>query len=262
VVAVLSLSGGTGRTTVTANLAQSLAMSGHRVLGIDLDPQNQLGMHFGLDPNERVGMGHASVAVKDVTTFVGRQQGAAVLPFGLLGETALEQTEGRVLQDRNWLRMRVEAFTPADCGFVLLDVPAGRGPWMRQALAIADQVLVVLDPRPAAYASIPATELVLTEALGSEAAAEASYLLNAFDGRSSIQRDLQSGLRAALGDRVVPVTIQHDEAVPEALLHRRSLLHHAVDSQVTADFAQLAEWLQGRWGTSELEAGVAGRMAG
>ena len=264
VVAVVSVSGGSGRTTVAANLAHSLAVTGRRMLAMDLDPQNQLALHFGVDPDTRIGMGHANVSVRDVTSFVERQMGAAVLPFGTLAEATLAEMESRLQEDDNWLRLRLEAFAPSDAEFVLLDVPAGRGPWMRQALAVADQVVVVLSPTPAAYASVPATELLLAEALGPKAAASAVYLVNGFDGRSVLQRDLVAGLRAALGERVLPMTIQRDESVPEALMQRRSILQHASDSQVTADYNQLGEWLLGRWAAAAAtaQAETAERLAG
>jgi len=247
VVALVSLGGGTGRTTIAANLAHTLAVAGHRMLAFDLDPQNQLALHFGVDPDTRIGMGQPNVAVRDVVQFLDRQLGAAVLPFGTLAEAALAEMEARIAEDDTWLRLRLEAFAPSDADFVLLDVPAGRGPWIRQALAVADQVIVVLAPTPASYASVPATELLLAEALGHRGAAEAVYLVNGFDGRSVLQRDLVGGLRAALGERVLPMTIQRDESVPEALMQRRSILQHASDSQVTADLGQLGEWLLARW---------------
>lgn len=41
-VAVVNLKGGTGKTTLSAFLAHALAEDGHRVLGVDTDPQGSL----------------------------------------------------------------------------------------------------------------------------------------------------------------------------------------------------------------------------
>ncbi|MDF2388959.1 AAA family ATPase, partial [Nostoc ellipsosporum NOK] len=42
IVAVVNFKGGSGKTTTAAHLAQHLALTGHRVLAIDLDPQASL----------------------------------------------------------------------------------------------------------------------------------------------------------------------------------------------------------------------------
>ena len=50
VVAVVNFKGGSGKTTTAAHLAQYLALTGHRVLAIDLDPQASLTSLFGIQP--------------------------------------------------------------------------------------------------------------------------------------------------------------------------------------------------------------------
>ena len=49
-VAVGNFKGGVSKTTTTMTLAQGLALRGHRVLAIDLDPQGSLTTLFGLSP--------------------------------------------------------------------------------------------------------------------------------------------------------------------------------------------------------------------
>lgn len=43
--------GGAGKTTISATLARTLARSGKRVLAIDGDPNPNLGMALGVDPD-------------------------------------------------------------------------------------------------------------------------------------------------------------------------------------------------------------------
>ncbi|MBZ5761900.1 plasmid partitioning protein RepA [Rhizobium sp. VS19-DR104.2] len=50
VVAVVNFKGGSGKTTTAAHLAQHLALTGHRVLAIDLDPQASLSALHGFQP--------------------------------------------------------------------------------------------------------------------------------------------------------------------------------------------------------------------
>jgi chromosome partitioning protein len=50
IIAVVNFKGGSGKTTTTAHLAQHLALTGHRVLAIDLDPQASLTALHGIQP--------------------------------------------------------------------------------------------------------------------------------------------------------------------------------------------------------------------
>lgn len=50
IVAVVNFKGGSAKTTTTAHLAQHLALTGHRVLAIDLDPQASLSALYGFQP--------------------------------------------------------------------------------------------------------------------------------------------------------------------------------------------------------------------
>ena len=50
IVSVVNFKGGSGKTTTASHLAQHLALTGHRVLAIDLDPQASLTALHGIQP--------------------------------------------------------------------------------------------------------------------------------------------------------------------------------------------------------------------
>ncbi|MFE1598931.1 plasmid partitioning protein RepA [Methylobacterium sp. ID0610] len=50
IISCVNFKGGSGKTTTTAHLAQYLALTGHRVLAIDLDPQASLSALHGIQP--------------------------------------------------------------------------------------------------------------------------------------------------------------------------------------------------------------------
>ena len=50
IIGVVNFKGGSGKTTTAAHLAQHLALTGHRVLAIDLDPQASLTALHGIQP--------------------------------------------------------------------------------------------------------------------------------------------------------------------------------------------------------------------
>lgn len=50
IISVVNFKGGSGKTTTAAHLAQHLALTGHRVLAVDLDPQGSLSALHGFQP--------------------------------------------------------------------------------------------------------------------------------------------------------------------------------------------------------------------
>ena len=51
VIAFANQKGGVAKTTTTLNLAVAFAEEGHRVLCVDMDPQGNLTMSQGIDPD-------------------------------------------------------------------------------------------------------------------------------------------------------------------------------------------------------------------
>lgn len=155
VITVCSHKGGVGKTTLSLNLALSLARQGHRTLLIDVDPQGAIGMSLG---KARAGMGGLAEvladrkAVRDAIVKT-RIDGLALLPIGRL-RMRQSAVFDRHLEDGSQLK-QVIAELSDDFDLVIIDTPAGFGGATIGALRASTHMLSPLATDPLAMRGAP-----------------------------------------------------------------------------------------------------------
>ena len=140
VLALANQKGGVAKTTSTVNLAAALVEAGRRVLVVDLDPQSNLTMSQGFDPEhlER-SMYDVLVHKTPIEDIVQRSEfDVAVSSIDLAGaELALSSMIGRERAlDKALLPVR------GDYDYVLIDTPPSLGLITINALTASDGVIV------------------------------------------------------------------------------------------------------------------------
>jgi len=140
VIAFANQKGGVAKTTTTLNLAVAFAESGHRVLCIDLDPQGNLTMSQGIDP-DKVEKSLYDVLVHDMPIseiIQEREIDIAVASIDLAGaEIAMSTKIGR---ERSLEKALKEV--AGDYDFVCIDTPPSLGLLTINALTAANKVIV------------------------------------------------------------------------------------------------------------------------
>jgi chromosome partitioning protein len=140
IISFANQKGGVAKTTTTLNLAVAFAESGHDVLVVDLDPQGNLTMSQGIDPDkvERsmydVLVHH--IPIRDVIQH--REIDIAVASIDLAGaEIAMSAQIGRE-------RSLEKAFKAVenDYDFICIDTPPSLGLLTVNALTASDKVIV------------------------------------------------------------------------------------------------------------------------
>ena len=245
VIAVISPKGGVGKTTVSANLAVSLAAKGHPVRLVDMDPQNALRLHLGADPSDE--NGHIHQTLQHTSWHDAEYDsayGVSFIPYGKATEVERITFEEHLAQTPNWLRDNLAALGSEPRKLTIIDTPHGPSVYMQQILSIASPVLVVMIPDAASFATLNTIEGLLdyycvnrTDFHG------AYYVLNQFDAEQPLNRDIQIVMQNQLGERLSPCPIHRDEALSEALAFMQPVLQYAPHSQAAADIEQVSAWL-------------------
>jgi chromosome partitioning protein len=139
-IAFANQKGGVAKTTTTLNLAVAFKESGHEVLAVDLDPQGNLTMSQGVDP-DKVDKSMFDVLVDRTPiseVIHSREVDVAVASIDLAGaEIAMSTQIGRERALEKALQ-EVEG----EYDFVCIDTPPSLGLLTVNALTAADKVIV------------------------------------------------------------------------------------------------------------------------
>lgn len=141
VVTVTSGKGGVGKTTVTANLASALAMMGKKVVAIDADiGLRNLDVVMGLENRivyDLVDIVEGRCRLRQAMIKDKRQRELYLIPAA--------QTRDKMAVSPSDMILVCDQLR-ADMDYVLIDSPAGIERGFRNAIAPADQVIVVTNP--------------------------------------------------------------------------------------------------------------------
>ena len=158
IIGVISGKGGVGKTTMAFNLAHALSHQGSKVLCIDMDPQSNLSLLFGIDSKDIVYSVyhlllnnvkelkplHTSVVFTDVVKEVNgidllpASQDLSGFELSVAGISGARQLILKQFIDRNLLRERYD--------YIIIDGPPTLGLLVVNILCASDGVLVPFQP--------------------------------------------------------------------------------------------------------------------
>jgi len=241
VIAFANQKGGVAKTTTTLNLAVAFAESGYRVLCIDLDPQGNLTMSQGIDP-DKVEKSLYDVLVNDMPIseiILKREIDIAVASIDLAGaEIAMSTKIGRERSLEKALK-EVEG----DYDFVCIDTPPSLGLLTINALTAADKVIV---PVQCEYLSMRGlvqlqnTLRMIQENLNPDVRIE-GILPTMLDSRTIHAKEAVEILEENFGDLVFQSRIKKAIKFAEAPVKGASVLKYDSDSSAANYYRELAK---------------------
>jgi chromosome partitioning protein len=241
VIAFANQKGGVAKTTTTLNLAAAFAEQGHRVLCVDMDPQGNLTMSQGIDP-DTLEQSMFDVLVHDLSireVIRRREIDVACASIDLAGaEIAMSTKIGRERSLTKALHGVSE-----DYDWIFVDTPPSLGLLTVNALTAADQVIV---PVQCEYLSMRGllqlqnTLSMIRENLN-PAVQIAGILPTMVDTRTLHAKEALEILEENFGDRVFGARIRKTVRFAEAPVKGMSVLKYDPSGKAADAYRQLAK---------------------
>ena len=241
VIAFANQKGGVAKTTTTLNLAAAFAEAGHRVLCVDMDPQGNLTMSQGIDPDTlEKSMYDVLVHKISIREVIRRREiDVACASIDLAGaEIAMSTMIGRE-------RSLQKAFEPIqeDYDFICIDTPPSLGLLTINALTAANKVIV---PVQCEYLSMRGlvqlqnTLRMIQENLNPDVHIE-GILPTMLDTRTIHAKEAVEILEENFGDLVFESRIRKAIKFAEAPVKGASVLKYDSESSAASYYRDLAK---------------------
>lgn len=263
IISVVNFKGGSGKTTTAAHLAQYLALTGHRVLAIDLDPQASLSALHGIQPEldgtqslyESLRYDEERKSIRDVirtTNFPNLDIVPASLDLQEYEYDTPVEAGKRNNEAGQLFFLRIsQAIKEVDEDYdvVVIDCPPQLGYLTLTALTASTSVLVTVHPQMLDILSMSQFLLMLGSILGSIKDAGASmnlkwfrYLVTRFEPQDGPQMQMVGFLRALFPKLVLSHEMVKSTAISDAGITKQTVyeIERAQFNRVTYDRAVAA----------------------
>ena len=234
IIACANQKGGVGKTTTVVSLASFLALDGHSVLLVDMDPQGNATSGLGIDraaiESSVYDVLLAGALVQDVVRDTGISR-LSVLPSdrSLAGaEVELVPSSARERRLKQVLQLAAREYD-----FILLDCPPSLGLLTVNSLTAADSVLIPLQCEYYALeglGQLMATIDLIREHLNPDLQLK-GVILTMHDGRTSLSADVTAEVRRHLGAQVFEAVVPRSVRLAEAPSYGQPIAQYSPGSR-------------------------------
>lgn len=248
VISVTNFKGGSGKTTSSVHLAQYLALTGHRVLAVDLDPQASLSALFGYQPeldltgNDTLyGAIRYDAEARPLKDIIRKTyfDGLDLVP-GNLELQEFEHTTPQALSARQsgadagplfFARVQAALASVADdYDVVVIDCPPQLGFLTMSALCAATSVLITVHPQMldvmsmSQFLSMTSELMAVVENAGGRTSYDwMRYLVTRFEPNDGPQSQMTGFMRAIFGNRMLQNAMVKSTAISDAGVTKQTL---------------------------------------
>ena len=218
VISVTNQKGGVGKTTTCINLSASLVQRGKRILLIDMDPQGNASVGFGIDSDELQSTVYDILLLETTARDAIRTSECGVDVLTANGDLAGAQVE---LLNEIGRELRLQrALQPIrqDYDYIFIDCPPALNVLTVNAMVASDSVIIPMQCEYFALEGLSAlisTVRKIRETLNPNLRIE-GLLRTMFDGRNSLSNEVSRQLQTHFGDKVYQTIIPRNVRLAEA----------------------------------------------
>jgi cellulose biosynthesis protein BcsQ len=221
-MAIFSLAGGVGKTTLCANLGRALYSGGDRVLLVDASGCGLLPFYFG-----------ANDLQPGLHTFFDPESDRAPMHVISGDEITLD-----------WLIDDVRAEMDSTY-WTIFDLGAASTHLLPQILSMCAFVLIPLLPDMNSILSVSRIESMFEQMrLRGAGVPSPFYLFNKFDAEDEVDEGARELVLRQCGGRLLPWSIRYDAEAARAIARRKTVIDHAPDAELANASLKLAALLQ------------------
>jgi chromosome partitioning protein len=243
VITFTNQKGGVGKTTSTCALLTGLSLQNYRVLGIDMDPQGNLGFSMGLDVENVVTIYDVlkgKAAIKDA---IHKTEFGDIIPSNiLLSGAELEFNRS----GREFLLKENIDVIKNDYDFIIIDTPPSLNILTVNAYVCSNFLIIPMVPEILSLLGVSQLkETVQTVKKFYNTNLDVmGILLTKYNRRTKLTKEveeLSNEIAKQLDTTVFPSKIRSSVVVAESPAHGESVLLHAPSSKPTADYINFIE---------------------
>ncbi|GIW25800.1 MAG: chromosome partitioning protein Soj [Meiothermus sp.] len=237
-IGIVNQKGGVGKTTTAVNLSAYLAKAGQRVLLVDLDPQ----------VNATSGMGQTVREENIYTVLTGAHEvEAAVVNIGkgldlLPSSPDLVGASAELIENPTRLAEVLRPLEPA-YDLILLDAPPSLGPITLNVLSAAEGLIVPVQAEYYALEGIAGLLETIDQVRSSlnPTLRLLGVLITMYDPRTLLSQQVESNIRANMGEKVFWTVIPRNVRLAEAPSYGQDIGQYAPTSSGAHAYRRLAE---------------------
>jgi chromosome partitioning protein len=258
IIALMNQKGGVGKTTTTVNLGAALAEAGKTVCLIDLDPQAHLTINYGLDSSsDEVSLYDVLIDGRSLLEAIRRIDKHIALVPGSIDLAAAEIELVSEIGREMILKNRLES-AKLDFDFLLFDCPPSLGLLTINALAVAGEIIIPMQPHFLALqgvAKLLETVQLVNKRMNPQLKVS-GIVLTMFDGQAKLSNEVVAELNSFIDNakgkplpwadaKIYKTRIRRNIKLAECPSFGQTILQYDPQCNGAADYRMLAEEVMG-----------------
>jgi chromosome partitioning protein len=236
VISIINHKGGVGKTTSTANMGAGLHRLGKKVLLIDLDPQANLSINFGIDPQEQEKTIYEALSQSSPMPVINIKNGLDIVCSTLdlsVVEMELNNEPGR---ESILKRLLLPVYLKYD--YILIDCPPSLGLLTLNALSASQSAIIPVELSNFSLVGMTKLFEVIAKVKDRINPELDTYniLVTRTDKRQAVHRELSIFLREKYADCIFTTEIRSNVKILESQIERTDIFSFDDKSKAAGDY--------------------------